>query len=593
MLSHFRSGRLAVPVLAAALLVGGSAPLDLAAQDKKPETKLSADLALVPGDAAAFVHIRAADLWKSDALADLRQILSKAGPEALQVFEKRFTPPPSTIERVTVVLPTLQTLGEPFPQVDPQAMSALLIVSTAKPFDQAQLIKALATEGRQKKHKGRTYYFNEDTWSGLYLVDDRTFVTGSEDSILWLFDQPAGKAEGPLQPGVRQASGKQPLVVALNPGVFPQEAAQMIPPPLQPLLQARTATVALDLDKQWRLEARLYFAKDDQAKDGEKAARAGLEMAREALGMPIQELEKQLKAPRESPFPQPKRVLAGLPEVGESFALVLGLGFLRQLEAELKKLPVERQGAMVRLPLTVPPTSNALPAWTSMFMVAVSTMGRSANGTFQIVGQKIGGDDGDKALEDNLFKLAAAFDKYHDANGHFPPAAIFDKDGQPLLSWRVALLPYLGEEALYKQFKLDEPWDSLHNKKLIKQMPKVFQSTAPFGREQWKTTDKVFVGAGTVFDGKKGIAKKDVTDGLDRTILLVHTGDDQAVVWSKPADLPYAAGKPLPKLASPNRERFHVLLADGTVRVLKPDIAEKTLRALITRNGGEKVKVPD
>ena len=46
----------------------------------------------------------------------------------------------------------------------------------------------------------------------------------------------------------------------------------------------------------------------------------------------------------------------------------------------------------------------------------------------------------------------------------FPPRAILDKNGKPLLSWRAQMLPNLEEIALYEQFHLDEPWDSQHNK---------------------------------------------------------------------------------------------------------------------------------
>ena len=73
----------------------------------------------------------------------------------------------------------------------------------------------------------------------------------------------------------------------------------------------------------------------------------------------------------------------------------------------------------------------------------------------------------------NLRQLMLALHNYHDAHGHFP-TDIRDKDGKPLLSWRVHILPYIEQENLYRQFKLDEPWDSEHNKKLVKSMPKVF-----------------------------------------------------------------------------------------------------------------------
>ncbi|HMC64014.1 MAG TPA: DUF1559 domain-containing protein, partial [Gemmataceae bacterium] len=65
----------------------------------------------------------------------------------------------------------------------------------------------------------------------------------------------------------------------------------------------------------------------------------------------------------------------------------------------------------------------------------------------------------------NLRLLGIAMHNYHDSIGHLPPAALRDKKGKPLLSWRVALLPYVEEEKLYKEFRLDEPWDSTHNKK--------------------------------------------------------------------------------------------------------------------------------
>ena len=63
---------------------------------------------------------------------------------------------------------------------------------------------------------------------------------------------------------------------------------------------------------------------------------------------------------------------------------------------------------------------------------------------------------------------------YESAHGTLPPAAVRSTDGTPLLSWRVAILPFIEQDALYKEFKLDEPWDSEHNKKLIAKMPKLY-----------------------------------------------------------------------------------------------------------------------
>src|SRR5207253_5726964 len=110
--------------------------------------------------------------------------------------------------------------------------------------------------------------------------------------------------------------------------------------------------------------------------------------------------------------------------------------------------------------------------------------------------KKVTESAGREELTNNLKQIAIAFHNYASAHrDHFPAAAIYSKDGKPLLSWRVALLPYLEQDNLYKQFKLDEPWDSEHNKKLIARMPKVFASSPdPKLTAAGKTTFVVPVG---------------------------------------------------------------------------------------------------
>ncbi len=86
-------------------------------------------------------------------------------------------------------------------------------------------------------------------------------------------------------------------------------------------------------------------------------------------------------------------------------------------------------------------------------------------------------------VRQQLRTLGIAIINYHDAYGRLPLPAIVDQKGQPLLSWRVAILPFIEQDALFREFKLDEAWDSPHNKKLIAKMPAVFapvsKSTAP------------------------------------------------------------------------------------------------------------------
>src|SRR5262249_10290383 len=177
---------------------------------------------------------------------------------------------------------------------------------------------------------------------------------------------------------------------------------------------------------------------------------------------------------------------------------------------------------------------------------------------------------------------------------------------RPLYSWRVLLLPHLGESDLYNEFHLDEPWDSPHNLQLLPRMPEVYQSPPPaVHSEPGKTFYQVIVGPGAAFEGKEGfrLSKEDFPDGTSNTFLVVEAGT--AVPWTKPADLVYDPEGPLPEFGRVSRVRaplsgskqitqFNAALADGSVRYFATNFhKEQTLRAGITRNGGETIAPND
>ena len=192
-------------------------------------------------------------------------------------------------------------------------------------------------------------------------------------------------------------------------------------------------------------------------------------------------------------------------------------------------------------------------------------------------------------MEEQLRTLAQALDKYRQKHGNYPPPAIYDRDGRPVLSWRVALLPFLGEETLYKSFKLDEPWDSLNNKRLLKKVPKILQSVnfaydpSPSG----KTMIQVFAGENAVFDSKKGIRQSEIARPA---ILLAHVASDVEVYWTKPADVVYAPDQPVPDVYGKYGTRIKVLMTDGTYRDIEKSMDEKSVRALIERSAQRSVK---
>jgi hypothetical protein len=190
----------------------------------------------------------------------------------------------------------------------------------------------------------------------------------------------------------------------------------------------------------------------------------------------------------------------------------------------------------------------------------------------------------------NLKQMALALHNYHDTYGTFPTPTIYSKDGKkPLYSWRVAILPFLEEDKLYNEFKLDEPWDSDNNKKLLERLPKLYAPVTGKPKDKTTTHYQVIVGGGAMFEDKKKLRIADVTDGLSNTIMVVEA--EEPVPWSKPADLTYDPKKELPKFGGLFKEGFNAAFADGATRFISKNNDEKLLRALITRSGGEVVDI--
>ncbi len=196
-------------------------------------------------------------------------------------------------------------------------------------------------------------------------------------------------------------------------------------------------------------------------------------------------------------------------------------------------------------------------------------------------------------VANNLWQIAIAMHNYHTRHGRFPPAVFTHYQGRKLkhpMSWRVALLPYLGYQKLFDQYRMDEPWDSPNNRKVLEQMPPVYRHPLdPPG-----TTTTAFyalTGPGTVFEGTRGISVKEIPDGTAKTILVVEARRDTP--WTKPEDIPFDPKGPLPRLGGYFAAGFHAAFADGSVRLFSNAVAPNTLRLLILRNDGKVVRVPD
>jgi type II secretory pathway pseudopilin PulG len=195
------------------------------------------------------------------------------------------------------------------------------------------------------------------------------------------------------------------------------------------------------------------------------------------------------------------------------------------------------------------------------------------------------------ASMNNMKNILLAMFNYEAAKKTYPPYANIDAAGKPLLSWRVHLLPYMEQEALYKQFHLDEPWDSEHNKQLISLMPELFlDPSSRLSPTDGKTHYLGVLGEGRLFDGAaQGRKMATIGDGTSNSIAFVQTGDAGAVIWTKPQDWEPDADDLMKPFDPLHPGGFLAGFCDGHVAFIGYDIDPSAFEALLTVNGGETV----
>ncbi|QDT39972.1 hypothetical protein Pan241w_00250 [Gimesia alba] len=185
---------------------------------------------------------------------------------------------------------------------------------------------------------------------------------------------------------------------------------------------------------------------------------------------------------------------------------------------------------------------------------------------------------------ENMKKIGRAFHDFHDSFTRFPPADAHLVDGKPLLSWRVHMLPFLGQAELYKEFNLQEPWDSPQNKALLEKMPAVFKCEGV--SQPGSTSIMTFSGDGTPFKGGQGPRLRKFTDGSSNTILVVLAGPDKAVPWTQPIDIPLNASNPISALGQAPRGAFLCTMADGSLKKISVGISPQILKNAIQMDDG-------
>ncbi len=505
------------------------------------------DLAFVHADVAGFVSIRVADIAKSRAVEGPRGL----HPAQKKELDKKVADVKGKlgvtlhdIERLTIIFRTIDARRDGPPDL-------AVVVRANKPFDKKKILAFLAADKNEKKHNGATYHVADDGGRGgptaLCFVSDRILLFApSEAGLKDFLTQSARPATHPaVANGVKLASaGKHQLVVALKWSAALTGELPKLEGDVASLRDMTGITIAGTLDQQMALEAIGAFASADAA----GRAKSDLDRFRRDT---IQELQNMQRHDDD-----PERI------------------FLKLFEAAT----IEQQGAE---------------------LVVKSRADADLN---PFAGEILRGLDfrspGQVQSVNNLKQIGLALHGFHDANKSFPNHALLRPDtGQPLLSWRVTILPYVDEGPLYNEIRHDEPWDSPHNRQFWDKMPKVY--LLPGAKPGPLTHYQVFHGDESAFPksrrGLPNFAKglgdtrvANITDGMSNTIFVVEAAE--AVNWMKPDDIPFQLGQKdlINRVGNHWGDgAFHACMGDGAVRRVRRTLTAQTLEALVTRAGGE------
>jgi prepilin-type processing-associated H-X9-DG protein len=231
-------------------------------------------------------------------------------------------------------------------------------------------------------------------------------------------------------------------------------------------------------------------------------------------------------------------------------------------------------------------------------------------GLFAAVGSTENAEDSRRcACANNLRQVALGLLNYDADNGDFPPAYVVSADGVPAYSWRLMLLPSLDRSDVSDRFHRDELWNSASNKECVGTAFHVFKcSHVPNPYSSNLTSFVAVTGPQTAWPGTKATGLRDIPDGSDNTILIMELTDSD-IAWAEPRDLTFeqvgktiAEDPQLKMFAAHETQRgflclpekgANVAFADGSVRFLTTGFLQKYLKAMLTRDGGEKVDFED
>ncbi len=395
-------------------------------------------------------------------------------------------------------------------------------------------------------------------------IDDQTLLIGTEPLLREMVRTP--DADSPLRQILSSMSTQDDITAVLAVAPIRDLVNQFLafvpplPPPLLGLLdlpdQLDTVMVTLNLAGEQESGIKLIATDEDAAQKVESTIQKGLGFAKQMLlAQMLQEMGDAGDDPEQQAM---QRYLVRVVDTIEG------------------RLRPTRDGKRLLVTLRADYTTTAGISM-ALLLPAVQAAREAARRTQSM---------------NHLKHIGLAMHNFHDTFGALPAAYNMDADGKPLLSWRVHLLPFLQQQILYEQFRLDEPWDSPHNRELIPLIPPVYQSPssrAPAGKTNYLGVygeGMAFIAPREADKRPRGLSFRDFTGGISNTVIVVEANDQSAVEWTRPADFEPDPERPLEGLLGLRPGIFQALLGDGSVRAISESIDPQVLIRLFMRDEG-------
>jgi prepilin-type processing-associated H-X9-DG protein len=519
-------------------------------------------MSYLPADTKALIAARPGILVQHRQFRDL--VSRNTHPDLRKLFEAHF----QEIDEFLVFWEGNSPIGPQQALVPPPSGGVLRM---SKPQDWKHVLAQLGGPWQDIVLDGQLYYRAPQPSADApcaFPPDDRTLVVAQEALLRELILDRNAATPNRVWDGAWKKVAKGQLTVALETRWLRRRITQGMPPSgpggprggpplletISPLLErAQAYAVGIDASRGLTVDAVAATGSEQNTKPVSDTLQAVLTLSKNALsGL--------------------KREISGEP-IGEAMDWVVTAG-----DSLLEKAQIDASGDFVHLHATSPIELAEGIRRLAPVATAAHDSARRAQST------------------NNLKQIGLAFHNYLAVNNQFPSPVLLGGSNKSVpYSWRVALLPYLEQNELYKKYNFDEPWDGPNNRKLIDKMPPTYAFPGSDGGQSNRSTTSYFVFTGNSAALSPGIRAgvtsgpgiEMITDGSSNTILVVEAIRD--IPWTKPEDLPFSPNGPLPELGGFWPEGFNALFADGSVRALRKSIDPVVLKALITRSGGEAI----